>query len=408
MTRPDEKPLAARSRRARVALVLVAAATLGGGLYFARQSGTDPGAYGNDFNVYYFAAREVAAGRDPYERSLGQWTPYIYPPLLAELMIPLAQLPLPVAAYLWFLISAAATVAAAWMSAGLTGDDRRALIAAAALAVLARFVLDNFSLGQVNAVTTALAVAHVYLFAKDRKLASAFALALAISIKLTPAILLAYHLARRRVRFTLACAGLLVGVTALSLLPFGASAPDVLGRFVDRTIRNEQGYDLAYPGNQSLRGAVERLKADSPEAVERRDEGSTRKPADATTMLISLSLVALAGLAAWRARSEVAASAPFFCCMVMLSPLSWKAHFVMLLLPVAYLLCLALSRQKRRSWFVVAALVAAFALFNLTSPKVVGVAAAEWADAHSLVFAGAAIVYAATLMALGRRGLASA
>src|SRR2546426_10384184 len=89
---------------------------LASGIFFARKSGTNPEVYSNDFNVYYHAAREVIAGRDPYQRSLGDWTPYIYLPLLAELMVPLALLPLPVASYLWFLISAASMVSAAWMS----------------------------------------------------------------------------------------------------------------------------------------------------------------------------------------------------------------------------------------------------------------------------------------------------
>ena len=42
------------------------------GIYFARQSGADPQAYSNDFNVYYHAASEVVAGRDPYQHSQPQ------------------------------------------------------------------------------------------------------------------------------------------------------------------------------------------------------------------------------------------------------------------------------------------------------------------------------------------------
>ena len=192
-----------------IALVLLAVVILVSGIYFARRSGTDPQTYSNDFNVYYYAAREMTAGRDPYEHSLGDWVAYLYPPLFAELLIPLAMLPVPVAAYVWFLISAAAMLSAAWMSASLvaSGRERRAcaaysrriLISAGALLVVLRFVLDNFDMGQVNAVVTMFAVAHVYLFAKNRKLASALALAFAVSLKLTPALLIAYHLARKTI-----------------------------------------------------------------------------------------------------------------------------------------------------------------------------------------------------------------
>lgn len=386
----------------RVVVLVLAIAVLVSGLYFARKSGTNPEVYGNDFSVYYHAAREVIAGRDPYQHSLGEWTPYIYPPLLAELLVPLALLPLPVAAYLWFLINAASIVAAAGMSASLLDDKRgrdepeqhvtastswRGAIAACAVVLVLRFVLYTFNLGQVNALVAALAVAHVYLYARDRKALSAVALVIAVSIKLTPALLLVYHIAKLRLKFAVVCATLLVAVTAMSFLPFGPRGTDALQIFWSRTVKNEQGYDFAYSGNQSLRGAIARLTDDA-------NEGESRKPADALTLLISTVLLALAVVAAVRARSELAAAAPFFCCLVLLSPLSWKAHYVILILPVAYLLCLAKTPGKARQ-LIAATLGAAFVLFNLTSPQVIGLAAAEWADAHSLVFAGALLLFIA-------------
>src|SRR4030095_15964222 len=228
---------APETTKKRIVLLAFVLITLVSGSYFARKSGTNADAYSNDFNVYYHAAREVIAGRDPYRHSLGEWTPYIYPPLLAELIVPLAFLPLPIAAYVWFLIGATSIAAAAWMSARLVNDkeggtpepgttesaSRRAAIAACAVIIVLRFVLDTFNLGQVNALVAALAVAHVYLYARDRKALSAVALVIAVSIMLTPALLLVYHLAKLRLKFAVACAALLVGVTAMSLLPFGES-----------------------------------------------------------------------------------------------------------------------------------------------------------------------------------------
>lgn len=397
---------------ARVVVLVLALGVLVGGLYFARNSGTNPEAYGNDFNVYYHAAREVIAGRDPYQQSLGEWTPYIYPPLLAELLVPLALLPLPVAAYLWFLISAASMAAAAWMVAGLAvrGQEcesaavkqsdielfsRRAVIAVGGAIVVLRFVLDTFNMGQVNAVVAGLAVAHVCLYARGRKAWAAAALVLAVSIKLTPALLIFYHIAKLRLRFAVACAALLVAMTAMSFLPFGTSCVDVFRAFMNRTVKNEQGYDFAYAGNQSLRGAVARFE-DRAKETSSPGDGESRKPAEPVTLLITVVLLALAVLGAVRAQSELAAVAPFFCCMVLLSPLSWKAHYVILILPVAHLI----SRMKAstRSRFLIAAtLTASFALFNLTSPRLIGLAAAEWSDEHSLVVAGALLIFIASV-----------
>ena len=387
----------------RVILLVLAATLLVSGLYFARKSGTNPDAYSNDFNVYYHAVREVISGRDPYQHSLGDWTPYIYPPLLAELIVPLAFLPLPLAAYVWFSIGAASIGAAGWMSAGLANHNEgraaeqndlestplRAAIAASAVIVVLRFVLDTFNLGQVNALVAGLAVAHVYLYARDRKALSAIALVIAISIKLTPALLLVYHLSRLRLKFVLACSALLVGITALTLLPFGQGGTGAFQTFWNRTVRNEQGYDFAYSGNQSLRGAIARLTRGPNDALPPTPSESS-KPGESTTLLLAMVLLALAVFAAVRARTELAAASPFFCCLVLLSPLSWKAHYVILILPAAYLVSVV---NASKSLLIAVALGAAFVLFNVTSPRLIGLGAAEWADSHSLVFSGALVVF---------------
>ena len=182
-------------------VALAIAAALASGVYFARQSGTNPLKYENDFNVFYFAASEMLAGHDPYQEVLHAWTPYLYPPVLAELMMPMALLPLPVAAYVWFLVSLTAAVAAARMSAALADMERtdgnqagrlagwisdrtkrRAFIALLVGVILLRFILDNFKLGQVNVVIAMLAVAHVYFFVTNRRRWSVAAIALAVAI----------------------------------------------------------------------------------------------------------------------------------------------------------------------------------------------------------------------------------
>ncbi len=420
----SSRPMVARS-----CFAVLVVCILVGGIYFARQSGTNAEVYGNDFNVYYHATKEVLGGRDPYASSLGAWTPYLYPPLLAELLIPLAMFSLPIAAYLWFLISAASMLSAASMSARMSaspsvpltsegeaedaeaqseGDAPRlslqAAIAACAIVVVLRFVLDTFNLGQVNTVVAGLAVAHIYFYARDKKALSAIALVLAISIKLTPAVFIVYHVAKMRLKFAAACIAILAGITALSFLPFEGRGVDAFRIFANRTLRNEQGYNLADSGNQSLRGAIARLAARGNTG----DSGTeSRNPAGGLTLVIAAVLLAFAVLAGRRARSELAGAAPFFCCVVLLSPLSWKAHFVILVLPVAYLLSLlfqpAIPAGARR--LALGTIATSFVLFNLTSPHIIGLAAAEWSDAHSLVALGALLIFAVTLLLnLGKFG----
>jgi alpha-1,2-mannosyltransferase len=392
--------------------VLLTVLVLLGGIYFARNSGSDPQVYSNDFNVYYFAAREVAAGRDPYQNSLGSWNTYLYPPLLAEMIVPLAMLPLPAAAYLWFLINVGSVAAAAWMAASLAAKDaliardKRPLVAVAAVILIARFVLDNLHLGQVNNLVAALSVAHLYFYAKRRPFASAAALALAVSIKLTPAILIVYQIAKLRLKLVSLCIAMLALLTVASIVPFGQRAPDAFKAFVDRTIRNEQGFDLAYSGNQSLRGALLRLGVDSGAAPGRGSDDKARQPVGLLMLFLAAIMLALSVLTALGERAEIRAVAPFFCCMVLLSPLSWKAHFVGLILPLACLAARATSKESAHARLIAAALTAAFLLFNLTSRLIVGSAASERADERSLVFLAALLVFLMTIRQgmFGKRG----
>src|SRR5256885_917310 len=55
----------------------------------------------SDFRAYYTAAAEMRAGRDPYAPSE---RPYLYPPLLAFLCMPLTSFAMPVAAAIYLLV----------------------------------------------------------------------------------------------------------------------------------------------------------------------------------------------------------------------------------------------------------------------------------------------------------------
>ncbi|HEU4391305.1 MAG TPA: glycosyltransferase family 87 protein [Blastocatellia bacterium] len=386
----------------RLLVLLAIAGVLVSGVGFTRMSGNDPTVYRNDFNVFYFASQEVIAGRTPYAQSLGAWTPYLYPPLLAEILTPIAMLPLPAAAYIWFLINVASLIAAAVMSGALSAkasvDDRPevndqtaakriALTAAAAgTFVVTRFVLDNLAMGQVNLLTTALSMAHVYFFVRHKRVASAAALALAVSIKLTPAILIFYHVARGRLKFAAACAALSATLVFVSFAPFGAKAGSAFETFVDRTVRNGQGYDLAFEGNQSLRGFEARARSETGDAA--------RLPGSPFTLMASLVLLVI-GIAASARRSveEPAAAGLFLALAPLISPLSWKSHFVVMLLPAAILAREAVRSNGWRRITAVAATSIGLVLFNLTSPRLIGISAARWIEEHSLIMGAAILMF---------------
>src|SRR5437764_11765718 len=213
----------------------------------------------------------------------------------------------------------------------------------------------------------------------------------------------------RQCRFASVCTDSSELLMAACFLPFVARTTATFNVFFNRTVRNQQGFDLAYGGNQSLRGFVARLTdetraADHPQVSDIPTDDSVREPSSALTLALAAILLIVAAAAAAVARSEMAAAAPFFCCMVMLSPLSWKAHFVILIPPVAFILQCALQESTvARRRLLLGALVAVFALANLTSKNHFGEGFTSWADACSLVLAAAFIVYVAAVWQAARQ-----
>ncbi|HBH54279.1 MAG TPA: hypothetical protein DDY91_20535 [Planctomycetaceae bacterium] len=73
----------------------------------ARVDPEKPSLHMTDVTVYTEAAKAILAGEDPYQVTNIRGWPYIYPPLFAVLMSPLAPLPEPWQAAVWFWISVA-------------------------------------------------------------------------------------------------------------------------------------------------------------------------------------------------------------------------------------------------------------------------------------------------------------
>src|SRR5688572_8575093 len=81
-----------------------------------------PAPHQEDFGAYYIAARALASGESPFDAQAAarlaaaagveHHSPYIYPPLLALALRPLAALPYSAAAAVWFVLSAGALLAA--------------------------------------------------------------------------------------------------------------------------------------------------------------------------------------------------------------------------------------------------------------------------------------------------------
>ena len=165
-----------------------------------------------DFDTYYYAAKRVVEGSPLYTEVRGV-SPYIYPPIFAFVMAPLALMNMETASFILYALN----LAFAWGSlvlsfrlifgpkpfaeaTGAIPPLPKALFAAIASAAL----LDNISLLQANIAVFFLVMAALYLAREKRDLPAVFCLAMAISVKVLPILLLAYFMIKKRFKMSAA------------------------------------------------------------------------------------------------------------------------------------------------------------------------------------------------------------
>ncbi|ANC32730.1 hypothetical protein I598_3220 [Isoptericola dokdonensis DS-3] len=216
----------------------------------------DPSA-GHDLGIFVDAATLVRAGTDPYT-AVG----YVYPPPLAVLLAPLADLDLlgawTVTSILALLGGIAAVLATVWSR---TTSWERPLVALLAVVTMLWSHPVSFSLwlGQTDAlVFLALALAALA-GVRGRPGAAGAALAVAAAVKTWPALVGVWVLRRGavgRLRTVVVAVAVFAGLVALACIPLG---PGAVGRWVDRTLSMSDQPLAAY----SVWGVGRDLFADS-------------------------------------------------------------------------------------------------------------------------------------------------
>lgn len=339
---------------------------------------------GNDFPIYWQAARDLLAGRSPYDATTGLHG-YVYLPWFAWALVPLALMPLAAAAWCWYVANLAFT----WLAGRALLDSLRdagvplrgATLALATLPLVALFQ-DNLILGQANLLLLLLVALAV------RGVVGGFPLGYAAALKMPAAVLALPLVVRGRARTLLGVAlglGLAIGVPLLA--PGGGAR---LGEWREKVIAPAaagtlQGSKII---DQSPQAALRRLLVAGP-AFD--DHAVNVASLDAVTFArVSriTSLVFLLGYAVvwWFAprrdspRALLLDIALGCCAMVQLTGFNLKAQFVVLLLPAWLAASLAWERRWRTRRV---ALVVAGALFLFSQPGLVGRTASNWMLAYS-------------------------
>lgn len=356
--------------------------------------------YGNDFTVFYAAARNLCYFGDPYNHPIAAKTPYLYLPLFSLLLAPLGLIPLPIAATCWYWLNILFTVLLIAISSKIMSSDlsKQIHIAIFLLISISRLVIDNLLWGQVNILVALLIAIWLLAHQKNKAWWGELALAIAISIKITPALLGFYLLVKRRWLKLIRLSICFLTINTISLLPLGLKAKPLLIGWFRRTILNGEGFNWAYAGNQSLKGAVERLfTSTSTESLYYPTVNLlnfTSKQSQFLFLLLAISLISYYVYKILKKNTNPHIAIAANCCLILLlSNLSWKAHFILLTIPLALLTKYSLYSVKPLSIISRMVLIIFFLLTIFTIQPILGAKLHEWFETHSYYSLIALIIF---------------
>ena len=183
-------------------------------IYDGADTGVDP--------QFLLVADGMPYANVAHSLGLGKVAMYVYPPLLADLLVPLTFLGLPAADMVWWCFNLASLLVSGLMLQRIVGVRWNSLPGVAVLAGVAAMgsAVDAINYGQVTVLVSLALVAGLYFYQRGWIYASSFAIALAAGLKLTPLIALVPFLLWKEWRwvrgFLISFAALLAGMVLVN------------------------------------------------------------------------------------------------------------------------------------------------------------------------------------------------
>ena len=291
-----------------------------------------------DLQVYVYAVKDMLAGRDIFATVTPGWLLYfIYPPVSAVLMTPLAFGPYVFWQLAWT-VAGVGAMQSVLRRCGVPRGWKLALVGSVAL-VAVEPIRPTLGYGQVNTFLMALVVADLlprWPGAPQRERRTQGVLVgLATSVKLTPALFGVFAFLAGRRRFAI--------VSGLAFFAFTAVGYAFLPRNTVEYYTGLSGGDTRSPaspfyvGNQNLLSVFHRLGDNS--------SASTLLGLGAAAVVAVLGT--LVAVHWWRVGQKVFAIALVGLCTNLASPVSWTHHYVWILPMGVAVLTQALPRGGR-------------------------------------------------------------
>jgi hypothetical protein len=220
-----------------------------------------------DFPVYYAAGQSLLSGRtDLYapDFALGQVMDYRYPPFFLLIFWPLWLLPYKVAAYLWYLFSIAEIALCVLFIRRVAAipSEKRWLWLVVFL-VVAPYFVTILHYGNAHLLAIFLLFAACTFAFEKKPVFAGLMLALAISIKLTPALILPYFALRKQWRLLVSVAVFLAVINLAPAIYFGfAKNNELLKNWFEQVVVSQEFHEANGPINLSLKGQLRRYFSD--------------------------------------------------------------------------------------------------------------------------------------------------
>lgn len=359
-----------------------------------------------DFMVYYYGGRSLLNGRvDLYapDFALSQWMDYRYPPLFLLIISPLSLLPYRIALVLWYALEIGALIGCVMVLRRMTRGASRKL----AMWVIAFLIVEQYfvavKLGNVHPLIVCSMFAGLWLATRSKYLMAALLIALSVTVKPFPLMLMPYFLIRKQWRFALVTLVFIVVLNTAPAAYFGfRQNTELLQTWLNKVARDPNDFhELTGPINISLRGQLRRYltardysqRPDAYPAVNFLSLSSRTADVIWGTLSAALFIVTL-GLLWWRNRHRAESTGNqdalrsrvfldlglLICLMLIISPLTSKLYCIALLWPAVTLADFALNYRGAAAGVSRGVLLLAAAM-NLILPLLPGRSVHRYLDA---------------------------
>ena len=331
--------------------------------------------------------------------------PFTYPPFFALVMIPFAPMPLWLRDLVWYLVTLAAAIgsfalaeriACRAVAVPLTPREL-GWLRLLALVLSLKVILAVFETQAYDALVLVFVLLGLAALMAGRELCGGAGLAVGAALKATPLIFLPYLIWKRHFAAAAAFAAVFLIASYLPDMLFTpvGGAHGYFNTWLHEVAGASFGID---PGsakfvfwrganvlNHSLRGAVS-LNID--ETTQHALHHAVLYAVDGAFVVVVATLIALSP----RGKPAIAIDGSLLLIsMLMLTPMTSRSHYIMLILPYMTLVAL-LFRDDRTAKLGRIVLALSFVLITLTSNDVVGRTVTGWAYSHSFLVLGTLVL----------------